>query len=169
MGGRRGGVWGVCVCPLCPLGGPGGPEWMKPASLRGRARPGDGGWRPPPGFAASVVEERRHHAGGRRGRSKGGRHLLPVRGRGAEAGGLPPRACRCPGSAAAATSPPVPAAVCFISFFLGGGGHPLPNFCGDRAGFQVPPHRGAGGVPEGCPCRLPLPHALAQHRALGGR
>lgn len=68
--------------PLCPLGGPGGAEWMEPASLRGKGEAGAGGWRPPPGAGAAVVEERRrHHAGDRRGRSGGcgleggGRHL----------------------------------------------------------------------------------------------
>lgn len=65
--GRRG---GVCVCPPPrPLGGPGGSEWMKPVSVKGRARPANGGWRPPPGVGAPVVEERRYHAGGRWGRS----------------------------------------------------------------------------------------------------
>lgn len=72
-GGKEGGKNGEggVSSPLCPLGGPGGAEWMEPASVRGKGEAGAGGWRPPPGAGAAVVEERRHHAGDRRGRSGG--------------------------------------------------------------------------------------------------
>lgn len=137
-----------------------GGSWVEEAGVsQGQGEAGRRGMAAPARRRGSSRGERRHHAGGRRGRSGAGKAPAARRG----------PACWGRGAAPQGFAERGVGGLWFLCFFLGGGGRPLPGGPGGSAGFRVPPHRGAGGVPEGGSRRPPVPHPPAQHRALGGR